>query len=71
MTRTTSADFFVRPQGSIWTFEPATDAAKEFTATDLDVQGWQWLGPAFAVDHRLVSDLVAALENEGFRVGER
>ena len=64
-------DFIVRPHGNIWTFEPATEAAKEFTAADLDVQGWQWLGPAFGVDHRLANDLVAALENEGFEVGER
>lgn len=59
-------DFIVRPQGSVWTFEPASKAAKEFTATDLDVQGWQWLGPAFGVDHRLANDLFAALEDEGF-----
>ena len=71
MSRTKSADFFVRPHGSIWTFEPATDAAKGFIATDLNVQGWQWLGPAFAVDHRIASHLIAALEDEGFRVGER
>jgi hypothetical protein len=64
-----TTDFIVRPQGSIWTFEPASEAAKDFTATSLDVEGWQWLGPAFGVDHRLANDLVAALENEGFLVG--
>lgn len=60
------SDFIVRPHGSVWTLEPTTDAAKEFTATDLDIQGWQWLGPAFGVDHRLANDLVEALQNEGF-----
>ena len=59
-------DFVVRPHGTAWTFEPKTDTAKGFVRTDLEVQGWQWLGPAFGVDHRLATDLVASLEGEGF-----
>lgn len=59
-------DFLVRPQGTIWTFEPLTERAKNFTGTDLDVADWQWLGPRFAVDHRPANDLVTALEDEGF-----
>lgn len=66
MSRTNETDFLVHPHESVWTFEPKTERAKSFTRTDLDVEGWQWLGPAFAVDHRLASDLVTALENEGF-----
>jgi hypothetical protein len=68
MNQTQSIDFLVRPQGSIWTFEPLTERAKNFTATDLDVQGWQWLGPVFGVDHRPANDLVTALQDEGFVV---
>ena len=59
-------DFLVRPQGTIWTFEPVSERAKEFTGTDLDVADWQWIGSAFAVDHRPANNLVAALEDEGF-----
>jgi hypothetical protein len=66
MSRTNEADFMVRPHGTVWTFEPKTESAKRFVGTDLDVQGWQWLGPAFGVDHRLANDLIAALEGEGF-----
>lgn len=61
-------DFLVRPHGTIWTFEPMTERAKNFTGTDLDVQGWQWIGPAFGVDHRPATDLVTALQDEGFVV---
>jgi hypothetical protein len=50
----------------VWTFEPKTESAKRFVRTDLDVQCRQWLGHAFAVDHLLVNDLIAALEGEGF-----
>ena len=66
MSSTKAIDFVVHPHGSIWTFEPKTESAKRFVGTDLDVQGWQWLGPAFGVDYRLANDLVTALENEGF-----
>jgi hypothetical protein len=61
-------DFLVRPQGTIWTFEPLTKRAKNFTETDLDVADWQWIGTAFGVDHRPAEHLVTALENEGFAV---
>ena len=66
MSRTNEADFMVRPHGTVWTFEPQTEGATRFVHTDLDVQGWQWLGPAFGVDHRVANDLIAALEGEGF-----
>ena len=59
-------DFKVTTHGSVWLFEPLTQIAKNFTGTDLDVQGWQWMGPAFGVDARLANDLVSALEDEGF-----
>jgi len=68
MSRTNETDFVVRPHGSVWTFEPKTETAKEFTQNDLDVQSWQWLGHVFGVDHRLANDLVTALEVEGFVV---
>ena len=30
MSRTKVIDFMVRPHGTVWTFEPQTDAAKGF-----------------------------------------
>ena len=66
MSRTKIIDFQIRLHGTIWTFEPQTEDAKAFVRNELEVQGWQWLGPAFGVDHRLANDLIAALEDEGF-----
>ena len=70
MTQTQQLDFLVRSHGSVWTFEPLTEAAKDFTATAIDVQDWQWLGLAFGVDHRLANDLAASLQAEGFVLGD-
>src|SRR5688572_15817673 len=53
MSQTHDIDFLVRPQGTVWLFEPVTERAKHHTLNVMDVQGWQWLGPAFGVDHRL------------------
>jgi hypothetical protein len=61
-------DFIVVTHGSIWTFEPVTEAAKNFTNTDLQVEGYQWLGNAFGVDAKLANDLVTCLEEEGFNL---
>lgn len=68
MSQTQQIDFLVRPQGTIWTFEPVSERAKEYTLTILDVQDWQWIGPAFGVDYRIANDLASALEEEGFMV---
>lgn len=58
-------DFIIVNQGSVWTFEPVTEAAKEFAAT-LSLEGWQWLGKAFGIDARIASQLANDLESEGF-----
>lgn len=60
-------DFKVRDEGTVWIFYPLTERAKNFTDTDLGLESWQrWPGPSFVVDHRPASDLVGALEDEGF-----
>lgn len=68
MTQAQEIDFRVQSHGTIWLFEPLTDRAKDYATTVMDVQDWQWLGPAFGVDHRLALDLVTNLEEEGFVV---
>ena len=61
-------DFRVTKQGTVWSFEPLTDAAKEFTAT-LGLEGWQWLGNTFNLDARLANNLLFGLvEEEGFEI---
>lgn len=58
-------DFIIVNQGSVWTFEPVTEAAKEFAAT-LGLEGWQWLGKAFGLDARIAGQLMDDLYSEGF-----
>ena len=58
-------DFIIVNQGSVWTFEPVSEAAKEFAKT-LGLEGWQWMGKVFGIDARIASQLADDLESEGF-----
>lgn len=58
-------DFIIVSQGSVWTFEPVTEAAKAFVA-ELPLEGWQWMGKAFVLDARIADQLANDLESEGF-----
>ena len=63
-------DFIVTTHGSIWRFNPVSETAKNFSDTDLDLEGWQWIGAgesrSFGVDARIANQLVSSLEDEGF-----
>lgn len=60
------ADFKVTDCGSVWTFEPVSEAAKDYSNDSLEIEGWQWVGPAFAVNHRTAQHLIDHLTDEGF-----
>ena len=64
-------DIIVRNEGTIWTFEPVTDQAKDWIAQEIEIESWQWMGPMFAVDHRMAQDLVGVLQEIGFEMERR
>jgi hypothetical protein len=63
-------DFRISDQGSIVLIEPVSDAAREWTAENVQLENWQWLGPAFTVDHRMADPLIAAIVDDGFAVSQ-
>lgn len=60
------SDFIISNDGSVWRFQPVTQRAKNFTDTELGLESWQWLGPAFVIDANLAQQLMSSLEDEGF-----
>lgn len=64
------SDFRIFDQGSLVMVEPVTDAAKEWVDENVQLEGWQWLGPAFGVDHRMIVVLASAIAAEGFEMVE-
>lgn len=59
-------DFHVTDCGTLWRFPPLSQAAKDFCDEQLAIEGWQWLGRSFCVDHRPARALVDFIEAEGF-----
>ena len=63
-----SADVEVRNSGSVIMVAPVTKAAKDWVAQHLSLEGWQWLGNAFAVDPHYINDLIDGMAGDGLHV---
>ena len=55
--------------GTVYLFTPITQLAREWVKEHLNLEGWQWLGSSFAVEHRFVGSLVEGMQGDGLRVG--
>lgn len=64
-------DFRAIHHGSITTFEPMNAEAKAWVHEHVALEGWQWLGHSFGVDHRSAQGLIAAIEDWGMSVEEQ
>lgn len=60
----TQADLIIADAGTIWTFRGATDAGRDFLAS-LETEGWQWIGPRLALDHRPARHLFDQIVADG------
>jgi hypothetical protein len=47
---------------------PITTLAREWVEQNLALEGWQWMGASFAVEHRFVANLVNGMRADGLRV---
>ena len=61
-------DVQVVNHGSVVTFQPLTDVARSWMDENVVSEPWQWLGPAFAVDHRLASQLIEGMHEAGLLI---
>jgi len=62
---TNPADFIFAHHGSIIMVTPNTDAATEWVDEHLSLEDWQWMGAAFAVEHRYAGDLADGIRADG------
>lgn len=61
-----SADFQVMDHGTVVSFIPLSQFAKEFVRDFIRPEPWQMMGNALVVDHRPAQNLMESLEEEGF-----
>ena len=62
-------DFSISDQGSLILIQPVSDRAKQFTDENIHTESWQWIGGAFAVEHRFAQVLIEELPELGFTIG--
>jgi hypothetical protein len=60
-------DFSLTNHGSIFTFRPLTDAARDWLEENLDEDAPWWAG-AVAVEPRYAYDLVAGIQADGLNI---
>lgn len=63
-----SIDVEVENHGSVFMFRPRTELAKEWVAAHVQLEDWQWMGGAFAVEHRYAGDLALGMIDAGLEV---
>lgn len=63
----TNSDVIVSGGGSVYLLTPVTEAAKTWVAEHLP-EDTLWLGPAVAVEHRYVQDVVQGMRDDGLVV---
>jgi len=61
-------DINVDDEGSVFLFTPVTKLAREWVAQHLSLEGWQWMGHSFGVEHRFVAPIVEGMLADGLRV---
>ena len=61
-------DVNVENHGSIVTFSPLNDSAKDWIKENVKTEPWQFLGKKLAVEPRYVQNLIDGMENDGLFV---
>lgn len=61
-------DFTVSHHGNVIMVTPVSQDAKDWTAENVQLEGWQWIGPSFAVDQHCIDDLVDGIRADGLNV---
>jgi hypothetical protein len=67
--KTKIIDFTVSGDGSVYLLNPNTEAARQWVSENLpDVQSWQYMGTAIAIEHRYIVNIVEGIKGDGLVV---
>jgi hypothetical protein len=61
-------DVTVSGDGTIYSFHPESALAHDWLDDNVYLESWQWLGRAFAVEHRYAGPLIEGMVADGLRV---
>lgn len=57
-----------RGEGSMYQVRAVTKTAKDWVAENVQLEGWQYMGEWFAVEHRYIDNLVTGMLDAGLNV---
>ncbi len=61
-------DIRVENHGTVFLIRPISDAGSQWIDDNLQVESWQWLGEAVAVDHHYIMIHVIGMLEDGLSV---
>lgn len=62
------ADVLVQGGGSQYMFTPLSQKAKDWVRRHVQIEDWQWINSAFAVDHHYAENLAQGMKLSGLAV---
>jgi len=62
-------DVLIRCDGTVWTFNPISERAKQWFDENVQSESWQWLGSSLVVDHRWAADLIRGIIDARLKIG--
>jgi hypothetical protein len=62
------ADLTIYGGGTVFLLSANTDAGREWIAEHISSEPWQQFGPAIAVEHRYIENIVAGAQSDGLTV---
>ena len=65
-----SQDFRFENRGSVALVTPVSDAARDWVMEHVEIPAWAWIGRSFAVEPRLIGNLIDGITEAGFNLGE-
>lgn len=61
-------DVRVTYHGTIYMVEVVTPAAQAWVNDNLELESWQWMGGSFAVEPRMMDNLLDGMREDGLRL---
>lgn len=61
-------DVIVHNGGTLFQFEPQTQAAKDWIEQNVQTESWQWFGGSLVVEHRYAAQLAEGMIADGLVV---
>jgi hypothetical protein len=61
-------DVRVENHGTLFVFQPLTDAGRTWIDEHVESESWQWIGGGLSVEHRYAEHLATGMQADGLTV---